>query len=130
MHVVIPAKARPSLSSPPWTKQENSIFQTLADTSPFLYGRGSRDDSRWRFFMSVVLLTIAFASVSSFQPGGADMGSGADLRSERRDIPQSDASEGVDVNGERRICRRIVVSGSHRYRRVCMTAEEWRRHSD
>ena len=27
-----------------------------------------------------------------------------------------------------RICRRIVTSRSHRYQRVCLTAEEWRRH--
>ena len=52
------------------------------------------------------------AGASGAQPGGTQGRSTA---------------EGTQGEGERRICRRIVASRSHRYQRVCLTAEEWRR---
>ncbi len=53
---------------------------------------------------------------------GAASSGGAANRAPAGSTPASPTAE-----GDRRICRRIVVSRSHRYQRVCLTAEEWRR---
>jgi hypothetical protein len=81
--------------------------------------------------MSVLLAAIALASFSNVQgqSGPSDMGSGRDLQN-GREAPAGTAGEGNEANGERRICRRIPTSRSHMYRRVCLTAEQWRQQQD
>lgn len=78
--------------------------------------------------MSLMLVAVAFASFSAAQASEAgSLGSGAELNSQTREASQGAANgEGADANGERRICRRIPTSGSHRYQRICLTAEQWR----
>lgn len=78
--------------------------------------------------MSLMLVAVAFASLSASQASEAgSLGSGADSSSQTREAPQGAGNgEGSDASGERRICRRIPTSGSHRYQRVCLTAEQWR----
>jgi len=84
--------------------------------------------------MSFMIVAVAFASLSTAQASDAGTGaysaSGAELSGANREEPRSNAGEGVEANGERRICRRLVESGSHRYRRVCLTAEQWRQQDD
>jgi len=82
--------------------------------------------------MTLMLVAVAFASLSTSQadPGGS-LGSGADLTAQNREAPVgTNNTEGTEANGERRICRRIPTSGSHRYQRVCLTSEQWRRQDD
>ncbi len=78
--------------------------------------------------MSLMLVAVAFASFSASQASEAvSLGSGAEMSGQTREASQAAANgEGSEANGERRICRRIPTSGSHRYQRVCMTAEQWR----
>ena len=77
--------------------------------------------------MSLMLVSVAFLSFSAFQAEPSANGSGAGLAGENRAAPQgANNTEGTEANGERRICRRITTSGTHRYQRVCMTAREWR----
>jgi hypothetical protein len=77
--------------------------------------------------MSFMLVSVAFLSFSAFQADQGQAGSGAGLSSENREAPQNaDTGEGTDANGERRICRRITTSSTHQYRRVCLTARQWR----
>ena len=54
-------------------------------------------------------------------------GSGATLTAPKGDEPEGSQSEGVNEDGERRICRRLQETSSRNAsRRVCMTAREWR----
>jgi Tfp pilus assembly protein PilV len=77
--------------------------------------------------MSLTLVSIAFLSFSAFQTEPSANGSGAGLASENRATAQgTNNTEGTEANGERRICRRITATRTHQYRRVCMTAEQWR----
>ena len=77
--------------------------------------------------MSLMLVSVAFLSFSAFQAEPSASGSGAGLASENREAAQgTNNSEGTEANGERRICRRITATRTHQYRRVCMTAEQWR----
>ena len=81
--------------------------------------------------MSLMLFSVAFLSFSAFQTEPSATGSGAGLASENREAPQGDNNgEGTDANGERRICRRITTSSTHQYRRVCLTARQWREYED
>jgi len=58
-------------------------------------------------------------------------GSGAGLSVDNREQAEgANNGEGTDANGERRICRRIPASRTHMYRRVCMTARQWRDYDD
>jgi len=79
--------------------------------------------------MSLMIVAVAFASLSAVQ--GDSASNPAELTSANREGPQgANNTEGVEANGERRICRRMTVSGTHRYRRVCLTAEQWRQQAD
>ncbi|HYJ51590.1 MAG TPA: hypothetical protein VEW04_00295 [Allosphingosinicella sp.] len=79
--------------------------------------------------MSLMLVSVAFLSFSAFQAEPGAGGSGAGLASENREVAQgTNNAEGTEANGERRICRRITTSSTHQYRRVCMTAEQWRQY--
>lgn len=72
---------------------------------------------------------VAVALLFSAQPADTGTATPSDLTAANRDQPQgANNTEGVDANGERRICRRIPTSRTHMYRRVCMTAAEWRRY--
>jgi Tfp pilus assembly protein PilV len=77
--------------------------------------------------MSLMLVSVAFLSFSAFQAEQSPGGSGAGLASENREAAQgTNNTEGTEANGERRICRRITATRTHQYRRVCLTAEQWR----
>lgn len=77
--------------------------------------------------MSLMLVSVAFLSFSALQGEPSAGGSGAGLASENREAAQgTNNTEGTEANGERRICRRITQTRTHQYRRVCMTAEQWR----
>lgn len=107
--------------------------------------------------MSFTLVAFTFASLAAQDVPTNPVGTGGDLgasvpsasppaaqatRSESNEArpadgaapggsasrPQAEsAPAGTAQEGDRRICRRIVTSRSHRYQRVCLTAEEWRR---
>ena len=77
--------------------------------------------------MSLMLVAVAFASLSTAQAQDGSLAGGAELTIQNREAPQGAGNgEGSEANAERRICRRIPTSGSHRYQRVCLTAEQWR----
>ena len=81
--------------------------------------------------MNMMLVAVAFAAFSAAQAGTGDMSPAtSDLPQSNRTAPEGSATPGVSATGERLICRRITVSGTHRYRRVCLTAAEWRRQAD
>ena len=82
--------------------------------------------------MSFLLAAFAFASFSAVQADQAGAtGSGAGLAADNREQAEgSNNGEGSDANGERRICRRMTTSSTHQYRRVCMTARQWRQFDD
>ena len=82
--------------------------------------------------MSFMLVSVAFLSCAAFQADqGAASGSGAGLAGDNREQAESASTgEGVDANGERRICRRIPTTRTHQYRRVCLTARQWREFDD
>jgi hypothetical protein len=82
--------------------------------------------------MSFLLAAFAFASFSTVQADQAGTtGSGAALSADNREQAEgTNNTEGTDANGERRICRRITTSSTHQYRRVCLTARQWRQLDD
>jgi len=84
--------------------------------------------------MNLLLVAVAFASLAADQGGqvgNAELSAGAsELTQGNRAAPEGPSAEGTDANGERRLCRRVVISGTHRYRRVCLTAEQWRQQAD
>jgi hypothetical protein len=85
-------------------------------------------------FMSLMLVAVAFASFSAAQTGqvgnpGLSPGA-SELAQGDRSAPEGSSAPGVSASGERLICRRITVSGTHRYRRVCLTAAQWRQQAD
>jgi hypothetical protein len=82
--------------------------------------------------MSFVLAAIAFASFSTVQADQAGAtASGAGLGADNREQAEgANNTEGSEANGERRICRRMTTSSTHQYRRVCMTARQWRQFDD
>jgi len=107
--------------------------------------------------MNLLLVAVAFASFSAVQddPRVSPLDTGGSFSSQPRETPDapsaesapaaressssadttgatgagaaSQAPEGAATPGERQICRRIPISGTHRYRRVCQTADQWRR---
>ncbi|HEV2817452.1 MAG TPA: hypothetical protein VGW40_09570 [Allosphingosinicella sp.] len=82
--------------------------------------------------MSFMLVSVAFLSFSAVQAdqSGATQ-SGAGLAAENRAQPEgANNTEGTEANGERRICRRVPTSSTHMYRRVCLTARQWREADD
>jgi len=84
------------------------------------------------FSMSFMLVSVAFLAFSAVQADqGAATQSGAGLATENRAQPEgTNNTEGTEANGERRICRRMTTSSTHQYRRVCMTARQWRQYND
>lgn len=80
----------------------------------------------------VVLISgVLLASPVLAQTMAGPTGSGAGLGSDNRAVPKSrDASGERTADGERRICRRLVVTGSNRPQRVCLSREQWRDLSD
>ena len=82
--------------------------------------------------MSFMLVSVAFLSFSAIQADqGPSSGSGAGLASDNREQAEgTNNNEGVEANGERRICRRITTTRTHQYRRVCLTARQWRDFDD
>lgn len=81
--------------------------------------------------MNFALVTVALLFSAQMSDGAAAMPNAGELSAANREAPQGgDNGEGVDANGERRICRRLTVSSSHRYRRVCLTARQWRAYDD
>jgi Tfp pilus assembly protein PilV len=101
--------------------------QRLVREAGFHYLRRSISERAEGFSMSLMLVSVAFLSFSAFQAEPSANGSGAGLASDNRAAPQgTNNTEGTEANGERRICRRITATRTHRYQRVCMTAEQWR----
>lgn len=82
--------------------------------------------------MNLMIVAVAFASFSAVQADSNLTSSGISemvTPATRAEAPQTPTATAADVNqegAERSVCRRIVTSGSHRARRVCMTAEQWR----
>lgn len=77
-------------------------------------------------FASVVLLSVPAVAQPS---GGVMSGSGAGLATESRELPQETANTASAEEGSaRRICRRVETASGSRmsYKRLCMTAEQWR----
>ena len=73
----------------------------------------------------LLLTTPAFAQ----GVGGGSTGSGAQMATEATETPENAASTSGDAEGgERRICRRVETGTGSRmsYRRMCMTADQWR----
>lgn len=82
--------------------------------------------------MNFGLVAVALLFSAQMSDGGtAALTPGTSELATNREAPQgANNSEGVDANGERRICRRITASRTHQYRRVCMTARQWREYND
>ena len=81
--------------------------------------------------MHLALVTVAFLFSAQMSDGAAAMPNAGELGAANREGPQgTDNTEGVDANGERRICRRITATRTHQYRRVCLTARQWRAYDD
>ena len=78
--------------------------------------------------MNFVLVTVALIAFQLADGGvPTDGTNAAELSAGNRDEPQGASNgEGTEANGERRICRRIPTSRTHMYRRVCLTARQWR----
>lgn len=78
--------------------------------------------------MTLMFVAVALASLSPADqaPSAATNESG----SARTEASNSSATANGQAAGERRVCRNIVVSGSNRPRRVCMTADQWRQQED
>ena len=81
--------------------------------------------------MNLMLVAVAFASLSAVQadqaPSGASEPGSGPARNAATTVP---APANEQPAAERQICRRLVVSGSNRPRRLCMTAEQWRQQED
>jgi hypothetical protein len=82
--------------------------------------------------MNVALVAVAFLSLSAVQ---ANDNAGAPASPASPELSgtggQGQQSSQVDPQtGERLQCRRVSESGTHRYRRVCMTAAQWRNYED
>jgi hypothetical protein len=85
--------------------------------------------------MNFTIVAVAFLSLSSPQAsdGGAAPASPAspELSGTGGQGQQSGGATQTDPQtGERLQCRRVSESGTHRYRRVCMTAAQWRNYED
>ena len=81
--------------------------------------------------MNFLIVSVALLLAGQDTGTAAYTPSGSELAGNNRDAPEgTNNTEGVDANGERRICRRITTSSTHQYRRVCMTARQWRQYDD
>lgn len=81
--------------------------------------------------MNLMLVAVAFASLSAIPADQAPSGvSENESGRARNEAPASPSTANNQAASERPVCRRIVVSGSNRSRRVCMTAEQWRQQGE
>jgi hypothetical protein len=80
--------------------------------------------------MNLMFVAVAFASLSAAPADQAPSAATNESGSARTEASTSSSGANGQAAGERRVCRNIVVSGSNRPRRVCMTAAQWRQQED
>jgi hypothetical protein len=80
---------------------------------------------------AIVTVALLFSAQTTDTGTAAYSPNAAELSATNRNQPEgANNTEGTEANGERRICRRLTTSSTHQYRRVCMTARQWRQYND